>query len=479
MRGDRTCGAASPLRDDQRGAIMIIGLFAALSLIGTLWFLVGVGTAVLTHDLGQEAADAAALSSATIHARAMNATASINFVMLVMVGAYLCFSVLCDVALAVAAHVMLFRPTQPQYGEAIGSLARDGYRMLISFEQNTGRTFASLHAAQTSLAVAGPYLGALAGNEVATNYKYMGMTMGWSNFPGASLPRKNEVRPFAEGGSVVPSPKGYYFKICAQKSFVCSMSAAYFPTLVAPPPFDLGTMGGSSLGLPVASEPAKAMCVRAGGVMFDTLADVLRLFSMSGISTSKLKLLGGTGAPLGIGIHCNDDVNQNIIAPQLAGTGRGRNVWSAMGPKRMTATNGDTVMRVVAWSVSPEETVPDESLRRVKLAAYHFTGTTDRHIPVYDAQAEFYYDCDAPWGDGTCNDGEIGRSGVGYEHALYWMKWRARLTRTRPVEEVFQGPTNRVIDLGGQVAAGGAMPSGVWPKVAYHLGRISPFRSFH
>ena len=60
------------LLEDQRGAVMLTGLFMACFLIGALWFVIGIGDAIVFRDKMQEAADSGAFSSAALHAKGMN-----------------------------------------------------------------------------------------------------------------------------------------------------------------------------------------------------------------------------------------------------------------------------------------------------------------------------------------------------------------------------------------------------------------------
>ena len=69
------------LDSDDRGAIMLIALFFALFAVALLFYAIGIGHAVLFREKFQDAADAAALSSAVMHARAMNLIVLINLVM--------------------------------------------------------------------------------------------------------------------------------------------------------------------------------------------------------------------------------------------------------------------------------------------------------------------------------------------------------------------------------------------------------------
>jgi hypothetical protein len=70
---------------DQRGTILIIGIFAAALLIGGVYYLVGVNDAIHHREHLQDTADATAWNAATMHARGMNLTALLNMAKLSVV----------------------------------------------------------------------------------------------------------------------------------------------------------------------------------------------------------------------------------------------------------------------------------------------------------------------------------------------------------------------------------------------------------
>lgn len=60
---------------------MVLAIFMAMIVIGFLYYLVGLGDAILAQERMQDAADATAFSSAVIHARGMNVLAMLNIIM--------------------------------------------------------------------------------------------------------------------------------------------------------------------------------------------------------------------------------------------------------------------------------------------------------------------------------------------------------------------------------------------------------------
>ncbi len=70
---------------DQRGAILLVGLFAAIFIVGLLYYGVGVGDAIRHHERMNDAADTANYSAAVMYARAMNLVALMNMIKAVFV----------------------------------------------------------------------------------------------------------------------------------------------------------------------------------------------------------------------------------------------------------------------------------------------------------------------------------------------------------------------------------------------------------
>jgi hypothetical protein len=71
----------SSVAKDDRGAIMVVGVFFTFLWIGLVWFILGIGTAIDYHENLQTAADAAAFAAAVYDARGMNILAMINVIM--------------------------------------------------------------------------------------------------------------------------------------------------------------------------------------------------------------------------------------------------------------------------------------------------------------------------------------------------------------------------------------------------------------
>ncbi|MBX3246252.1 MAG: hypothetical protein KF901_03640 [Myxococcales bacterium] len=63
---------------DERGAMMLLGIFMATILVGLLYYVAGLGETITYRERMQDAADTAAYGGALLHARAMNVIALLN-----------------------------------------------------------------------------------------------------------------------------------------------------------------------------------------------------------------------------------------------------------------------------------------------------------------------------------------------------------------------------------------------------------------
>ena len=66
---------------DERGAILVMGIFMCACMVSILWYLAGLGDAIVFRERMGEAADATAFTAAVLHARGMNLLVMINLIM--------------------------------------------------------------------------------------------------------------------------------------------------------------------------------------------------------------------------------------------------------------------------------------------------------------------------------------------------------------------------------------------------------------
>jgi hypothetical protein len=87
VEAGRTHGRLWLLARGERGAVMVVGAFMAIFLVGVLYTLAGIGEAAVFQERLQDAADDAVFSAAVIHARAMNTISLVNATMVVIMAA--------------------------------------------------------------------------------------------------------------------------------------------------------------------------------------------------------------------------------------------------------------------------------------------------------------------------------------------------------------------------------------------------------
>lgn len=444
-------GSERTLASDQRGAIMMMGLGAALVLIGALWFMMGIADTLVWRDRMQEAIDAAAFSSATIHARGMNFVAAINLIMLALVTIHVVIGLVADV-ITVAGAVCLLPPCTPAAPEVFDAAravrkAQDGYDAFM------WPTLAVMNVAQSAIAVAAPDLGSLAALEVGHEYGASTIALGPSNFPlGITKPR-------AENGA-------------ASDSFPAS---------------------SWRLGLPVAFEPMSQMCKRPVAWSLDWVKSKLLdlpilkqvgqvpvlgnivVKIINAVFVQVYRVVGGALA----GLECPDAGNATVLpgflakaralaAPYVPLGAKPDARWAKAGGKQIWgfAYNGSQWMQVWAWTTGASKV--DDEERKVAVARNRYgdvgtTSVTGRFV----AQAEFYYDCRGPeaWKSTSCN----GDWQLESNFSLYNMRWAARLRRFRMPsfsQFLFETATSTADSLGwldkvvAMIPGGGRNPLG-------------------
>ena len=141
------------LAHDEKGAVMLTGLFMSFFLVGSLWFVMGIGDAAIFRDRMQEAADHAAFSSAALHAKGMNFISACNLIMLVMVIVHIVLGIIHDFALAACILTL---------GAGCGGWvsARRAYEGYAKFMKPV---LTGIHIAETVAAYGYPWLGTIKG----------------------------------------------------------------------------------------------------------------------------------------------------------------------------------------------------------------------------------------------------------------------------------------------------------------------------
>lgn len=369
------------LLDDQRGAIMIMGLFMATMIIGAMWYMKGIGDAIVFRDRMQESADHVVFSSAAVHARGMNLISVINLVMYALTVIHVVIAVLKNMAFACMFAVVTFKPCFAAWKVLKKVLqAYDAVAIKVGLP--------ALSVAGTVAAVGYPWYGSYAGYNVGQDYKVMGVAAGASNIPGFSFS-------LPLGQSLFPGKKSPVGGNTNQAGLLSRSGSAATKGNEA----EFG--GDLKLGLPVVLAENKELCERAIGVVSDLAPGPFKfLIDLVGSAASDCD-----GFP-----------------------------WEtkAVGWKKMygQAKNGNDWLQV--WSFAfPEKYDENFAESKVALAIGGTKGNARAAAlkgsqvspPTYFAQSEFYFDCEKKWDDDSCNGDET--------EATFSMRWRARMRNVR------------------------------------------------
>jgi hypothetical protein len=437
---------------DQRGAIMMIGLFMACSLIGALWFLIGIGDAIVFKDRVQEATDHAAFTSAVAHARGMNLIAAINLIMFALVAVYVVTGVIQDVifvlmvakiACGVVGGICLTPPAAACCAKAVSLYSK--WQKLKNWRERyfnnvIKRVCPPMSKVQTVAGVVYPYLGAAYAWNIGSNYGYVPIAISPSMIPG-------KVGNAAMGGVLKLLPGfGNWGRGKANDGI-----------------FGKGVKLDSRVGLPVKKEKPSKLCEFTGRYFIEWLLRFGR--SIPGIGSILgnffvKKILGYATWAIGNLLqarYCNEggagsalsdilsdkaggvagvasavlNVAVNLLAMVMAETDK---FWGEedSGPKTIwkPAKNGAEWMQV--WTFTMPTDYEEQSERHVG-QAWRYRGVVQtphlreqtRMFGIYMARAEFYFDCKEKWDHDDCN-GDLSLS-----YSTFAMRWRARERRFR------------------------------------------------
>lgn len=379
------------LLNDERGAIMVMGLFFACLLIGAMWSMKGLGDAILFRHRMQEAADHEVFASAVVHARGMNLISALNVVMKVIALIWLVLSVLKDllvlaIALLTACAAVWF--TSPVCVPLLGT-ATSAYLALVNARNTYEQTVVNvalplLSGIETAAAVGYPWYASSAAAGVGATYKAGAVTVGPSHVPGLAF--DSPMDGLADGSDD---------KLAA---LACDAERRGAD--------DNDSGDDPKLGLPVVNEENKRLCELAQDKITDYFPPALGA------------ILGWVaGAFSDAGGYCDG------------------HPWEtkALGWKRMAkpAKNGSDYMQV--WGMAlPGDYDDGHATSKVALGQGTKKGVPESQLlrkeriepSPFFAQAEFYYDCQGRWSGNMCNGAPED------SQATFNMKWRARL---RPV----------------------------------------------
>jgi hypothetical protein len=165
----RARAALQRLENDERGAVLVLGVFMAACVAGMLWYLAGIGDAIIYRQRMQEASDAAAFSAAVLHARGMNLIVLLNLIMACVLGVRVTLRAIAA-GLVVAGTIVAFIPPISGFAPALFNGARAMESAVRATRNPINNTIKALAKAQDGLRLVAPGA-ALAGSyQVGSKY---------------------------------------------------------------------------------------------------------------------------------------------------------------------------------------------------------------------------------------------------------------------------------------------------------------------
>jgi hypothetical protein len=435
---------------------MVLGIFMCTCLVGILWYLAGIGDAIIYRERMQEASDAVAFSAAVIHARGMNLIVLINLLMALILSIRVAMKV-AQVVCLILAIVFAFIPF---IGTAIASALTTAAEFLQDVIQATqepiDETLKALNVVEGAIAYITPP-GALAGSLMVGN-KYKPTVKeneAAALAPGtiaSGLPVEDgspDILCKKAGESVVEliALVGHIPEAAASRASglfgkIISAGGAYFCDIGgggSPP--DLGGLIGDQTkdGCPnqrdkLVENQQKVQkeyddkCVElsapcGGGTVTPSASDQATLTQLKAKADAAQKLVDDFDEQ-----KCEEEMKKKTDA--LNGKLNSSTSKSSGGifPKKVKAAwkNGDKDAQILSVAIG-SDAVLKLSPQFVKIGEWKHKD--DISLPTTYrfsmSQSEFFYDCKGKWQTGgNCND----RDGNN-EAAMWHFRWRARLRR--------------------------------------------------
>ena len=431
------------LHEDKRGAIMLIGLCMSCFLIGSLWFLIGIGDAIVFRDNMQEATDHATFTSAVLHAKGMNFISACNLIMLALIAVHIILGIIHDLALA--ACILWF------WTCGVWINAR---RVYTTYAKIFKPVCGAIHYAELGASYGYPLLAAYKGYRIGADY-------------GEFSPKKHDVTMIVISPSIIPGSL-----VSAGLNKALTSKGTGKPDKDGKPTDDksLTSTSQTKKGLPVESKKFSTVCEKLGkevvsaifgalgatGVVADKVAGWIgkgvkwRYCNDTGSTTLDGGFTGGIADGNNSISKQNDKIAkdnaklpkgstpkaplESVSAGSGSGTGKGGSCmkdnssldpgfdswWGCDGPLVPWggSENGSPWMQV--WGINLHPDFKDKSEHRVAIGGRKTGVASSAEESIYFSQAEFYFDCKEDWKNEECNKDD---------NAGYSIQWRGRLRR--------------------------------------------------
>jgi hypothetical protein len=402
----------SSLREDERGAILVIAVFMSVFLVGCLWYLVGVGDAAIYREKMTDGGDATAFASAVYHARGMNLIAMLNLIMAAALAVLIAFKVALILATAIAVIAAVLCPwtawTCP-VATAAGDIAENLQTNIIPRVQNIVDTILkACSGSQVWIARLTPWVGAgravVAANAYAPSVKG-GVAVSISMIPdGARLGLPVQEQPFDQLCGKAASMLGNLaFGWIPGMSLVSSLLSSLASS---DPSFFCGSSGGG-ISAAQQTQNIQAQCQQAQTAYNQANQNNkgAKPFNMQQCETDAAKKMAAGAQNTASVTGGNGETSKMIFNGAVNGNDYFQVYGLVMGNSAQIRQNADKAVQMPAWGKASITANP----------------ISDALEQAGFSEAEFYYDALPPkvaWAD--------------YQNDAMWnMRWRARLRRFR------------------------------------------------
>lgn len=441
---------------DERGAVLVLGVFMCACMVGALWYLAGIGDALIYRERLQEGTDAVAFSAAALHARGMNLIALLNLVMACILAVRVTLKAV-QAGFALAAVICLFPPLTAFEGTALQGLklTEDAIRATrepinktlkaLSRTQNVIKTLVPGAAVAGALQVGNKYEPLVREASAANPTRLTGLPIEEGSIDRLCSKAGESVVGLLSFAIPVPLPGVLEDKIGKVVGRTVSAGGVYFCEMGTGPakPPDLSSdiesaakegcdkqKGEKKKALDESQAAYDSACRRYGAACESggTTSSSLTPDAEREISLAKSKRDAAQADVAAFDVdRC---VTQNKTQGQQRYTADPNvkiDPGNGMTPKKMRASfeNGGSDAQLIGLGYGNTDSL-ETSPKLVKIGQWKHQSeiTLPRSADVAFAQAEYFYDCDGRWNSATCNG-----AGANDQLALWHLRWRARLRR--------------------------------------------------
>lgn len=448
---------------DERGAIMVLGVFMCACLAGMLWYVIGIGDAVLYRERLQEGADAVAFSAATLDARGMNLIVLINLLMACVLGIRVAMKAAQSAALVVGG-ICAIVPGLEEFAPTCFQVANQLQTAIVDTRTAINDTLKGLSRAQVGIKMMAP--GAALAGSVQVGAKYrprvseaaaanknliQGLPVEEGNLDqlcreaGESGPKLVEWMVQSITHTHIPEAATGRFNHLIGKGI--EKGGAYFCEMGSgaetPPDFSNELDSAAKEGcekeqgtLQTQAEQASSeygnRCKALGAACGGGTDKALTSAQKDELSRLALKRDSAEAAVSNFDDKkCKQDKRaqseQRMKDQRAAANGAPKSDNRDMTPKQVKANYANGVDDAELLGVAKGNT---SSLRvapkGVRIGAWKSSGGNESSLSesFAFAQAEFFYDCKGGWKSESCNGA---KRDDGY--AMWHFRWRARLRR--------------------------------------------------